>query len=126
MSGLICSSDGSTLEIVVLAMIRDRLRVASPGFSDALELSQRGDHWVTDTGRELELEFLSIGANECAQGPAPNQADLLRSHPGRGSGGRPRARTLRRRVALWGLFHPFHIAKVDCVAGAPSPPSLPR
>jgi hypothetical protein len=53
---------GVIVEAVILAVRRNRLRVAAAGFPDAFELRRSGNRWLTDTGDAVEFEFLSARA----------------------------------------------------------------
>ncbi len=49
---------GLVVEAIVLGQARNRLRVAAPGFPDALELRRSGSQWRTANKERVELEFL--------------------------------------------------------------------
>jgi hypothetical protein len=57
---------GIIVEAVVLSMEKNRLRVAAPGFSDALEFTSSGNRWITDEGQEADVLFLEYGAVEAS------------------------------------------------------------
>jgi hypothetical protein len=49
---------GIIVEAVVLARGRDRMRVATAGFPDTVELKRSGSQWFTATRQPVEFEFL--------------------------------------------------------------------
>jgi hypothetical protein len=54
---------GIIVEAVVLARGRDRMRVATAGFPDTVELKRSGSQWFTATRQPVEFEFLMSSAN---------------------------------------------------------------
>jgi hypothetical protein len=65
---------GVVVEAVVLSMEQKRLRVAAPGFPDALEFTKSGLEWVTEEGRKVNLAFLQYDVEEAAAVFAPGLA----------------------------------------------------
>jgi len=51
-------SNGRRTEALVLAVGRNRMRIAIPSRNDAVELTLAGGQWTTDTGETLELDSL--------------------------------------------------------------------
>jgi hypothetical protein len=49
---------GVVVEGVVLANGRNRMRVAAPGFADAIELQRSGANWIDSDRQCVELEFI--------------------------------------------------------------------
>jgi hypothetical protein len=59
MFALIRYPAGIIVEAVILAVTKNRMRVAAAGFPDAFELRRSGGRWLTKTGQAVEFEFLS-------------------------------------------------------------------
>lgn len=53
---------GVIVEAVILAVTRNRMRVAAAGFPDVFEIRRTGSRWLTDSGEAIEFEFLSTRA----------------------------------------------------------------
>jgi hypothetical protein len=49
---------GVIVEAAVLAMGRNRVRVAAAGFPDTFELKRSGQDWITESGEKVVFEFL--------------------------------------------------------------------
>ena len=49
---------GIIVEGVVLAKGRNRLRVAAAGFPETIELKRAGALWSTESGEQVEFDFL--------------------------------------------------------------------
>jgi hypothetical protein len=60
MYALISYPVGVIIEAAILSATHDRLRVISSGLPDALDLRRSGENWLTDTGEQVQLEFLVI------------------------------------------------------------------
>lgn len=61
---------GIIVEAVILAVTRNRMRVAAAGFGDAFELRRSGGKWLTETGQTVEFEFLSVRAQASEEASA--------------------------------------------------------
>ena len=51
-------SSGRRLEAVLLAVSNNQLRVAAPGYQDALELTLAGGQWTSPRGDVFDLESI--------------------------------------------------------------------
>ena len=58
---LIRCSNSEVVEAVVLAVGRDRLRVAIAGENDVREFTRSGSLWRVETGESVEFEFIAAG-----------------------------------------------------------------
>ena len=65
---------GIIVEAVVLATGKNRMRVASAGFPDVIELRRSGSQWFTSTRQPVEFDFVMFGAHQrestSSSGPA--------------------------------------------------------
>lgn len=55
---LIGYPSGVIVEAVVLVMTGDRMLMAASGFADALALTRSNEQWLTESGENVDLEFL--------------------------------------------------------------------
>jgi hypothetical protein len=67
---------GVVVEAVVLSRGLHRLRVAVPGLSDALELIECGQDWITEDGQKVAIGFLQADVCE-AEAVFPHQPALV-------------------------------------------------
>jgi hypothetical protein len=71
---LIRYAGGIIVEGVVLAKGRNRLRVTAAGFPDTIELKQAGALWSTDSGEQVEVDFVM---SDRYQGERPSHLKAL-------------------------------------------------
>lgn len=57
---------GAIVEGVVLAKRKNRMRVAAPGFADAIELKRSGSTWTTAEKESVELDFIMARSSDAA------------------------------------------------------------
>lgn len=62
---------GVTVEALVLARARNRMRVVISGFPDTIELKRSGTQWVDQDRQPVEFEFLMCSASEAQSLSAP-------------------------------------------------------
>ena len=58
---LLSDQNGKRYECVVIAGDVDRMRVAFRGGDDAMELTRRQDHWMSDDFGPVEVESIVAG-----------------------------------------------------------------
>ena len=59
-------ADGSTVEAVLLAKGRDRLRMVVAGLPDAVELKRAGSRWLTPDRQAVDFDFMMEDGREAA------------------------------------------------------------
>lgn len=62
---LVISSGNSRYEAVLLAVSKDRLRIARPGHVDTIELTALDGAWVGENGMPVEFEAFLMDNNLC-------------------------------------------------------------
>ncbi len=65
---------GIIVEALILAVSKNRMRVAAAGFPDAFELRRSGGRWLTKTGQVVEFEFLSSAMQAVEEVIVPERA----------------------------------------------------
>jgi len=56
--------DGSTVEALILAKGKDRMRIAVAGLPDAMELRRAGRRWLTPDQETVEFDFMMSSQDE--------------------------------------------------------------
>jgi len=72
---------GITLEAVILAKGRNRMRIVVAGLPDTVELKRSGEAWLAE-GQPVEFEFLMAAGAESAAAPASARACETRTAAG--------------------------------------------
>ena len=61
-------SKGQPVEAVLLGVGRSRLRLAVPGYNDALELELIGSQWTTEDGEAVSIDAITRSASmDCSE-----------------------------------------------------------
>ena len=71
---LMSYSVGVTVEALLLAKARNRMRVVIRGFADTIELKRSGTQWLDQDRQPVEFDFLMCSAREAEKLAAPGNA----------------------------------------------------
>ena len=70
---------GIIVEAVVLAVRKNRMRVAAAGFPDTIELRRSGAQWFTATRQPVEFDFLMPSAHQGVSASSSRPAFIARA-----------------------------------------------